>query len=95
MAAGEVMGFLARSTIQVNGPAMARYSPVAMPSTSRRGSTYPTRSEPGDGVACIELAGGEAAVTTHIGPYESLPVAYEAVQAWAKEQDRDLADSMW
>ncbi|MPZ50213.1 MAG: hypothetical protein GEU75_13105 [Dehalococcoidia bacterium] len=62
--------------------------------TSRRGFCVPNAFEPGDGVACIEPAGGEAAVTTHTGPYESLPTAYEAVQILAKEEGRDLTDSM-
>jgi effector-binding domain-containing protein len=95
MAYGEVMAFLARSAIKVDGPAKARYTPAGDGFEVEAGFYVPSALEPGDGVACIELADGEAAVTTHIGPYESLPEAYKTVQAWAKEQGRDLADSMW
>jgi effector-binding domain-containing protein len=34
---------------------------------------------------------GEAAVATHIGPYERLSETHNAVIAWAKENNRKLA----
>jgi AraC family transcriptional regulator len=37
-----------------------------------------------------ELA-GEVACTTHIGPYEGLPQAYEAIEAWMKQRRREAA----
>jgi effector-binding domain-containing protein len=32
------------------------------------------------------LPAGPAAVTTHVGPYEGLPLAYHALLAWVDEQ---------
>jgi AraC family transcriptional regulator len=42
-----------------------------------------------------ELPGGEAAVTVHVGPYEELPRAGEALEAWARGQGREAAGPNW
>jgi effector-binding domain-containing protein len=38
-----------------------------------------------------EIAEGDAAVTTHVGPYETVAAAYEAVQAWIAANHRTVA----
>jgi effector-binding domain-containing protein len=91
----EVAAFLARSAIEVQAPAIARYRQVGDASDVEAGFYVQSALVAGDEVDCIELPSGEAAATTHIGPYESLPSAYEAIQTWAKEQGRELAESMW
>ena len=36
------------------------------------------------------------ATTTHVGPYEALPQAYEAIQAWMQREGREPANHvMW
>jgi len=42
-----------------------------------------------------ELPGGPAAVTWHIGPYETIGAAYEAITAWMPEHGRQPAGAPW
>jgi effector-binding domain-containing protein len=42
-----------------------------------------------------ELPGGEVVVTVHLGPYEELPRAGAALDAWAREQGRQPAGPNW
>jgi effector-binding domain-containing protein len=51
----------------------------------------------GDGnVVPAELPEGEVVTTTHIGPYEGLPQAYEALQAWMRREGKEPATNlMW
>jgi effector-binding domain-containing protein len=50
--------------------------------------------EPGQ-VGVSELPAGSAAVTVHRGPYESLGQAYERLEAWLREQDRQPGGGPW
>jgi effector-binding domain-containing protein len=44
---------------------------------------------PGEGdIQASELPGGDAAVTTHMGPYEALPQAHAAVVSWSMANRR-------
>jgi len=42
-----------------------------------------------------ELVASQAAVTFHHGPYESLPDAYRAVEAWLQENAREASGPPW
>jgi effector-binding domain-containing protein len=41
------------------------------------------------------LPGGEAATVLHVGPYDQVGDAYEAVEAWLKEKGREPAGHPW
>ena len=41
------------------------------------------------------LPGGSAAVTTHAGPYDQLPAAYSALEAWIKNEHLRPAGAPW
>ena len=41
------------------------------------------------------LPGGEVAFTVHVGPYDQIGAAYEAIQHHAKANDLVLANTMW
>ena len=43
--------------------------------------------EPGDGVEPMQLPEADVVTTTHIGPYEDLGKAYEALQEGAGSRD--------
>jgi effector-binding domain-containing protein len=43
----------------------------------------------------IELPGGEVVTTWHIGPYEKLGGAWDALRAWLAEQGREPAGPGW
>ena len=90
-----VMGGAGRLGIQVSGPAVARYRQNGDAFDVEAGFYVPT-AFPTDGeVECIELPAVRAAVTTHIGPYEGLPAAYEALHAKAHEEGWELEQTMW
>lgn len=46
-------------------------------------------------IECRELPRGEAAATTHWGPYERLRDAHDHIAAWAAESGRMLAGVVW
>jgi effector-binding domain-containing protein len=48
-----------------------------------------------DRVRPRELPGGEVAVTTHVGPYEGLVTAGEALAGWIRAQGREAAGPNW
>jgi len=43
----------------------------------------------------VTTPGGEAAVVTHVGPYDGLAYAHSAIHAWAKESGRSFAGTSW
>jgi effector-binding domain-containing protein len=51
-------------------------------------------TEPGE-IGASELPGGAAAVTLHVGPYETLRESYERVEAWSGEQGRAFGGGPW
>jgi len=48
-----------------------------------------------DGVRIDGLPGGEVAMTVHMGPYEGLGQAYNAIQAWMGENGLAPAGAPW
>jgi effector-binding domain-containing protein len=43
----------------------------------------------------VRTPSGEAAVATHVGPYDRLVQAHSAIHAWARENGRALAGTSW
>lgn len=48
-----------------------------------------------DGIRPSELPGGPVAVTTHIGSYEQMPAAYEALASWVGDHGGEPAGDPW
>ncbi len=46
-------------------------------------------------VRCVELAGGRAAHTTHVGPYSGISATTDALNAWCAQQALPLAGVGW
>jgi effector-binding domain-containing protein len=46
-------------------------------------------------VQVMELPGGKAAMTVHIGSYETLSAEYKRIMAWAKDRGTRLGDGPW
>jgi effector-binding domain-containing protein len=46
-------------------------------------------------VRCVETPAGEVASTVHIGPYERLSNAHEAIHAWCEANSRRIARASW
>jgi hypothetical protein len=52
--------------------------------------------EHGEGrVRPVQLPGGEVAVATHVGPYETLAQTYSLMQHWITEHERTSGGPMW
>jgi effector-binding domain-containing protein len=51
--------------------------------------------EPEGGVQCIETPAGEVARTIHVGPYERLGDAHNAIHAWCAANNRKIAAASW
>ncbi len=46
-------------------------------------------------VRCIETPGGEVAKTIHVGPYDRLGDAHNAIHAWCAANKRKIAQASW
>ena len=51
--------------------------------------------EPQGNVRCIETPAGEVAMTVHVGPYDQLRGAHDAIQAWCAANKRTIAHASW
>src|SRR5690606_27008339 len=91
----DVVEYLVRSEVAPTGPAFARFT--FLPETVAVEAGFPVPHQvAGDGaVEPSRLPGGPAAVTTHIGRYEELDKAYEAVNRWLAEHGRAQAGPHW
>lgn len=93
----EVATEMGRHGRTATGPAVALYVP--------RGAGFDVAAGfPLDGddppptagrVGPVTIPGGEVAITTHLGAYETVPEAYGALQAQAAAHGRALAETMW
>jgi effector-binding domain-containing protein len=97
---GELYAYAARHGVMPDGPPFARYPNISnasagAPITVEAGVTLP-RAVDGDGrVEMSELPGGECAVTEHIGPYDAMEPAYQALEAWMRANRRAPAGGPW
>jgi len=51
--------------------------------------------EPSGNVRCIETPAGEVASTIHVGPYDRLAGAHNAVHAWCSANHRNIGQASW
>jgi effector-binding domain-containing protein len=94
---GQVMTALRRAGIASMGPAMACYEPTEGGIDVAAGFPTTGPMDAADGVTTLELAAGQVAHTTHVGPYTDLPKAYAALRDGVEAQGRRLDDRapMW
>ncbi len=79
----------------VAGPAVAYYEPSDGGFDVSAGFPVTDREQSG-AVTVLDLPAVEVAHTTHVGAYDALPEAYDALRAGAEAQGRRLADGpMW
>ena len=53
------------------------------------------RFEPEGEVHATETPAGEAATAVHVGPYDRMKEAHDAIHAWVKAQGREMAGHSW
>jgi effector-binding domain-containing protein len=46
-------------------------------------------------ILCVETPTGEVARTIHVGPYDKLGEAHNAIHAWCAANNRKIAASSW
>jgi effector-binding domain-containing protein len=94
---GSVAGYLARIGVAVVGPAVSCYEMAEDVFHVASGFVVEGPFEPGEGVEPFQLPECEVATTVHIGPYDQLGQAYDALKAGAAAQGRKVEGSgiMW
>jgi effector-binding domain-containing protein len=51
--------------------------------------------EPEGEVRAVETPAGEAAVAVHVGPYDGMKEAHDAIHAWCAANNRAIAEKSW
>lgn len=51
--------------------------------------------EPEGEVRCVETPAGEVATTLHVGPYDRLHDAHDAIHAWCAANNRKIGSASW
>ena len=51
--------------------------------------------EPEGDVRCVETPAGEVAKTVHVGPYDRLGDAHNAIHTWCAANNRKIAQASW
>lgn len=78
------------------GPPFARYHMLGHDRFEVEAGFPASRRIEGDGaVQPSELPGGQAAVTVHVGPYDQMEPAYQALAAWVSEHRGEPAGDAW
>jgi AraC family transcriptional regulator len=86
--------------LAITGRPFARYPDMSdgmmtiEPGMCLASEAAPTEAGP-DGVRIDALPGGQAVMTVHAGPYETLGHTHDAVQAWIREQGLTPAGAPW
>ncbi len=94
---GTVAARLAALGIGTEGPAVACYGTGEVVFHVAMGFVVSGPIEAGDGVEPLQLPAVEVATTTHVGPYEQLGKAYDAIQEGARSRGREVDEAglMW
>jgi len=94
---GTVAAYLARIGVAVTGPAVSCYTMGPEVFQVASGFVVDGAFEPGEGVEPYRLPEGEVATTTHLGAYDQLGKAYDALRDGVVAQGRRLVEKglMW
>jgi effector-binding domain-containing protein len=93
---GAVAAYLSVHGAGPVGMPFARYHPLGGDRFEVEAGFGATREVAGAGqVVASRLPGGPAVKTWHVGPYDALAGAYEAVEAWVREHGGTPAGDPW
>lgn len=88
--------YTAQSGADMAGPPFTRYHNWSPGGVELEAGMPVTEPAAGEGpIEAGELPGGPAAVTMHVGPYDRLSEAYEALEAWLEENGKESAGAPW
>ena len=93
---GTVAGVLGAQGAGPAGPPFARYHPLG-DDRFRVEAGFPVSApiEAAGEVTAATLPGGPAAFTVHIGPYEDMKPAYDALDAWIRDHGGEPRGDPW
>ncbi|MGM0555549.1 MAG: GyrI-like domain-containing protein [Myxococcota bacterium] len=80
---------------QVAGPPFAHYKTMSEPMELEAGIPIVEPISDGDSVRIGELPGGSVLVTVHIGPYDQLDHAYDALMEYADTHELTPVGTVW
>ena len=89
---------VARSGLVFAGAPFARYRPLDDEFAEfeiEAGFPVLSGAEGSAEVVASTLPGGIAAVVTHVGPYDQMKPAYQAIEAWIVEHDSQAEGPAW
>lgn len=93
---GTIGAVLDRQGIRPVGPPFGRFHQVSDDRFEvEAGFPVAVAVEDDGEVRASSLPGGPVATTMHVGPYEAMEPAYEALESWVREHDGDLAGDPW
>ncbi len=91
----KVFGHATASGATMVGPPFVRYQNMAAFLDIEAGMPVAPGAAGTDDIELGELPAGPALTTIHTGPYDGLPGAYSALQAWMKEHDITPSGGPW
>lgn len=92
----EVAAYLERAGARPSGPPLARFFDYTEEEADFEAGFPVPKPVPGEGrMVAGELPGGRAAMTTHVGPYEGLQAAHDAIGEWVLARGHDPAGPVW
>ena len=80
---------------QLAGPPFTHYLSMGESIELEAGVPLRAKIDAGDDVQVGELPGGDVITTTHIGPYDQLNQAYQALAAYVAEKNLTPGNTMW
>lgn len=93
---GAVIGVITAQQISPAGPPFARYHRLGDDRFSvEAGFPVTAPIEAAGEVQPGELPGGPAVATVHVGPYDQMEPAYEALSGWVREHGGEPAGDPW
>ena len=90
-----VGGYLKDNSVVPSGPPFARYAFLDGCAAVEAGFPVPYEVAARNGVEASVLPDGPAAITTHVGRYEDLDRAYEAIHTWLDRHGYAEAGPHW
>jgi len=92
----EVWRYIRKSGIYPSGPPFTRYHGYTDQLVDLEGGMPVSDPLPGEGrIKFSELPGGTVVSTMHVGPYEKLPEAHDALHLWMREEGKEPAGPQW
>ena len=85
----------AQAGFRPDGRNVAVYWDAAGEGSIEVGVEVVARFEATDEVVCSATPAGMVAVTTHLGPYDGLGAAHQAVREWIRQNGREIAMPYW